>query len=437
MNLSSLAGHTIELIERVVRSNLPADRVIQDFYRERRYLGSHDRRWITERLYAVIRNFRLLREISGECVGHPLPVHIFLAHEIAVAEMGREELEESYETLFETYRMAGEKLDLDVLSGCIRTTYAKMKETRETDPLFYSFPDFFPQLLPEDVRDENVPLMAALNREARVCIRVDVNRISREEVIRAFTEEGIEARAAKYSPLGVYLSKRVNLNNNPLYKGGFIEVQEEASQLVGLLADSGKDEIVVDACAGAGGKSLEIAAMSAGGSRIYALDVDDSRLRNLVARAKRSGYGDISPIKVSEGDLGDAAHLAGTADKVIVDAPCSGSGTIRRNPDKKFRLTMESVEKYANHQRTILQRYADLVKIGGILIYSTCSIFSGENFGVIDSFLASDSRFTLDDVAGRLPGAGISDLLEKGCLATYPHRHDMDGFFAAVMKRKS
>lgn len=437
MNQSSLAGHTIELIERVFRSNLPADRVIQDFYRERRYLGSHDRRWITERLYSVIRNFILLRKISGECVGRPMPVHIFLAHEICLEGMGVGELGKNYETLLETYRMAGEKIELEDLFSCISTGYVKMKETQGTDPLFFSFPDFFPGLLPEGVRAEVVPLMAALNREARVCIRVDLNRISRDEVIRVFKEEGTEAEAAKYSPMGAYLSKRVNLNNNRLYKGGLIEVQEEASQLIGLLADPRRDEIIVDACAGAGGKSLEIAAMSAGESKVYALDVDDSRLKNLVARAERGGYSNILPVRVSENSLEDAAHLTGMADKVIVDAPCSGSGTIRRNPDKKLRMTVESVGKHANYQLTLLKRYAELVRVGGILIYSTCSIFSGENPSVVDSFLASDSRFTREDVARYLPGTGFSGLVENGYLVTYPHRHDMDGFFAAVMKRTS
>lgn len=279
--------------------------------------------------------------------------------------------------------------------------------------------------------------MVALNREARVCIRVDLNKIRRDEVAGKFKEKGIETEPAAYSPMGLYLPRRINLNNEELYRDGLIEVQEEASQLVGLLLNPKAGEIVVDSCAGAGGKSLEIAALSDGQARVYALDVDEARLRSLGMRAARSGYTNISSIRIFEDGLGDAASLIGTADKVVVDAPCSGSGTIRRNPDKKFRLTKSAVEKHASHQKTLLRRYADLVKVGGLLVYSTCSIFADENFGVVESFLASDARFVREDISLHLPEPNFSDLTENGFLAIYPHRHEMDGFFAAVMKRLS
>lgn len=437
MNLSSLAGHTVELLEKVVRSNLPSDRVIQDFYRERRYLGSHDRRWITEKLYHIIRNFILLKELSGSCVDKPSPLHVFLAHEIAFAGLGEDEIEHSYSSLLESYRLTGEKFDLPVLSQCIRGRLRTIEETSHDSPLFYSFPEFFPNLLPEKLRNELVPLMAAFNEEADVCVRIDTNRISRDEAAHSFDQHGIETQKTEYSPLGLRLSKRINLNNDHLYKEGLIEVQEEASQLVGLLVDPHQDETIVDACAGAGGKSLEVAALAAGKCNIFALDVDDSRLRNLSVRARRSGYSNITPMKVSDSDLGDAARLIGKADKVVVDAPCSGSGTIRRNPDKKFRLTESDVAKHAAYQTVLLKQYAELVKVGGILVYSTCSIFADENFGVVESFLTSDARFQREDISCRPCGEKLSVLTEDGYLVTYPHRQNMDGFFAAIMKRVS
>lgn len=437
MNPSSLAGHTIELLERVVKSPLPSDKVIQDFYRERRYLGSHDRRWVTERIYAIVRNFILFREISRHCIEHPLPMHVFLVHEIVSSGMECEELENAYPVLWESYRTSGGKVDLKPFSICVRNRFREIQQGFESEPLLYSFPTFFVEMLSEKISSESVPLMIALNREARVCIRVDTNRIDREEVLRAFVGEGIKAEPARFSPVGVYLPKRINLNNNRLYREGFVEVQEEASQLVGLLVNPGKDEVIVDACAGAGGKSLEVAALSQGKCKVYSLDVDNSRLRNLIARVRRSGYDNVFPIKVSENDLGKASALLGTADKVVVDAPCSGSGTIRRNPDKKFRLTEESVEKYARYQSTLLAKYADLVRVGGILVYSTCSIFSVENTGVVETFLGSDDRFVPEDVSRYLTDEKFAILIEDSCLVTYPHRHDMDGFFAAVMKRVS
>lgn len=437
MNPSSLAGHTIELLERVVKSGLPSDRVIQDFYRERRYLGSHDRRWITDKLYGIIRNLILLREMASKCAEGSRPLHVFLAHEIAIAGMQADELEQAYPTLFESYRMSGENLQLETLAACFKNRFKEVEENFSETPLFFSFPDFFPELLPENVRGETISIMTALNREARVCIRVDTNRMSRDEAVRIFRENGIEAEPAEYSPLGLFLPKRINLNNERLYKDGTVEIQEESSQLIGLLVDPQKDETIVDACAGAGGKSLEIAALTGGQCRIYALDVDDVRLRNLGTRARRSGYTNISPVRVSDNTLGDAAQLAGAADKLVVDAPCSGSGTIRRNPDKKFRLTRIAVEKYAAYQKELLRRYSGLVKPGGLLIYSTCSIFSDENIGVVDSFLRSNAGFRRDDVSMYLTGEKFSELIENGFLVIYPHRHNMDGFFAAVMKRVS
>lgn len=437
MNPSSLAGHTVELLERVVGSQLPSDRVIQDFYRERRYLGSHDRRWITEKTYDVIRNFIFLRELSRRCTGKSGPFDVFLAYEIAFAGLSGKDLESSYPLLFESYRMSGEKLDLHTLSECIGAEMNELKKNSQDTPLYFSFPDFFPSLLPENVRGELTPLMAALNREARVCVRVDTNRITRDEAARAFAGRGIETEPTRYSPLGLHLSRRVNLNNDPLYKEGLVEIQEEASQLIGLLVDPQTDETIVDACAGAGGKSLEIAALAAGRCRILALDVDKNRLRNLDLRAKRSGYADISPVRVTDGLLGEAERFAGAADKVVVDAPCTGSGTIRRNPDKKFRLTISAVEKHAEYQNALLERYSELVRVGGILVYSTCSMFADENFRVVESFLSSAAGFRREDVSRLLRGKEFAGLVEDGYLVTYPHRHDMDGFFAAVMRRVS
>ncbi len=437
MNASSLAGHAVELLEKVVVSALPSDRVVKDFFKERRYLGSHDRRWITERLYGMIRNFILLRELTDHCVDHALPIHVFIVHEMMIGGMGIEEVENAYPALLEAYRMSGRKLELDSIRECTHDRLDEIKGSPGSAPLLFSFPDFFGEELPENVREESVPLMIALNKEARVCIRVDTNRIGRKDVLSAFADEGIQAEPARFSPLGIYLPKRINLNNNRLYKGGFIEIQEEASQLVGLLVNPHKDEIIVDACAGAGGKSLEIAALSNGECKIYALDVDETRLRNLAVRTRRGGYSDVFPIRVSASDLGEASALSGTADKVVVDAPCSGSGTIRRNPDKKLRLTKQAVEKHASYQSSLLARYSNLVKVGGIIVYSTCSMFQSENSGVVSTFLESNENFIPEDVSHHLTDDRYSELIENGRLVIYPHKHEMDGFFAAVMKRVS
>ncbi|MCL4512271.1 MAG: RsmB/NOP family class I SAM-dependent RNA methyltransferase [Bacteroidetes bacterium] len=437
MNTSSLAGHAIELLDKIAKSNLPADKVVFDFYRERRYLGSHDRRWITEKVYSVVRNFILLKELAKSCASNPRLLEVFLIHEIHFAEMRPEQIENDYSKLLETYRLTGNGVDLEKLSACASEKLKEIESASQNPFLLNSFPDFFGELLPESVRKDVIPIMIALNHEARVCIRVDTARISRDEVVEFFKSQGIEAVPTEFSPVGVYLSKRVSLNNIQLYKNGLIEIQEEASQIVGLIVDPKPDEVIVDACAGAGGKSLELAALSNGSAKIFALDVDESRLKNLSARADRGGYKNIFPVKVMHDTLVGIEQLAGNADKVIVDAPCTGSGTIRRNPDKKFRLTRSLVEKQASYQKNLLSNYAQLVKTGGFVFYVTCSIFTEENRRVVDWFLNSDGRYQRVDVSNFLAGQKFSGLIEDGFLAIYPYRHEMDGFFAAVMKRVS
>lgn len=214
-----------------------------------------------------------------------------------------------------------------------------------------------------------------------------------------------------------------------------IEIQEEASQLVGLIVSPQKDEVIVDACAGAGGKSLEFASLSGGASKIYALDINKERLDDLKVRATRNGYDNIISKVVTNEDFSGIEELVGNADKVVIDAPCTGSGTIRRNPDKKFRLTKSFVEKKASYQEILLNKYSQLVKIGGFLYYVTCSVFEAENHSIVRSFVNSNRNLQFVDVGQILSDPKYSGLIENGFLVIYPHRVEMDGFFVAAMKR--
>lgn len=434
MTPSSLAGHVVELLDKIVKTDLPADKVISDFYKQRRYLGSHDRRWITDKIYGIIRNFILLREIGKEFVYDSNALKTFLIYEILFAGMKAEETRNSYSQFLESYKMSGNEVDLEKLSN-LSTQKLEMLKSENNEFVLNSFPQFFSELLPSSARGECIPIMKALNQEAHVGIRVDTTKISRDEAMELLQKERVEALPSNFSPFGIYLSKRVNLNNMEIYKNGMIEVQEEASQLVGLIVNPQKDEVIVDACAGAGGKSLEFASLSGGTSKIYALDINKERLDGLKIRAARNGYDDIISKVVANEDLTGLDELIGNADKVVVDAPCTGSGTIRRNPDKKFRLTKSFVEKKALYQKILINKYSQLVKVGGLLFYVTCSIFEAENQSVVKSFVDSNPDFQFIDVAEILNDPKFSDLVENGFLTIYPHRVEMDGFFVAVMKR--
>ncbi len=435
MSPSSLAGHVIELIDEIVKSSVPADRVIAEFYRERRYLGSHDRRWINEKVYHIIRNLILLRELVDECAPRKASLYTFLIHEIQLVGMQPDEMEGGYSKLLETYRIAGSEIDLVALRDCAEKKLGQIAETDEGMFILNSFPPLFGELLPESVESDALPIMIALNHEAKVCIRVDTNKQSRRDVVLEFMRQGLEAVEAEFSPMGIYLPRRVNLNTFPLYVDGVIDVQEEASQIVGLAVDPKEGEVIVDACAGGGGKSLEFHALSKGTSQIYALDTDENRLNSLSERAGKYGAKDITILRVPVDSLKGAENLIGAGDKVIVDAPCTGSGTIRRNPDKKFRLTKSLVHNQAEYQKELLQRYSQLVKVGGLLFYATCSIFKEENQSVVEWFLKSNPQYEVIDISQTLSGPKYSDLIEGPYLAIYPHRADMDGFFAAAMKR--
>ncbi len=434
MNTSSLAGHAVELVDKIVKADLPADRIISDFYKQRKYLGSHDRRWITDRVYGIIRNFILLRKMDEESASDSKALNYFLLHEILIADLVPDEIRTNYSQLLESYKMSGNLIDVEKLSA---SSTQKLRELKSVNNEFIlnSFPDFFRDLLASSVKEECLPIMKALNHEAHVCVRVDTSKISRDDVMDLFKKGGVAVSPTSFSPLGIYLPKRINLNNNELYKNGMIEIQEEASQLVGLIVDPHKDEIMVDACAGGGGKSLELAALSGGLSKIYAFDINKERLDNLRTRISRSGYSNVSSRFIADEKFEGIEEFLNAADKVVVDAPCSGSGTIRRNPDKKFKLTKSLVEQHSNYQKRLLKHYSRLVKVGGLLFYVTCSIFEEENQSVVRSFVDMNPGFQIVDVSQLLNEPKFSNLIEDGFLSIYPHISQMDGFFVAMMKR--
>lgn len=435
MNTSSLAGHAIELVDIIVKSNSPADRIVADFYKERRYLGSHDRRWITEKVYSIIRNFILLKELSTSCAPHSGAFGVFIAHELQISDLKPDVIYQQFSNLISSYTLSGVEFDIDIFSRCIAERIDRIRNLKESEFTLRSFPEFFGKLLPDRIIHESLELMDSLNTEARFSIRVNTSRITRDKVIAELERAGIGATASLISPVGINLDKRVNLNTLQLFKSGMVEVQDESSQLVGFVVNPQPGELVVDACAGGGGKSLELADLSGGQARIYSLNVEPDRLSTLKSRSERDGFKNISAIRANRNSFDQIENLVSTADKVLVDAPCTGSGTIRRNPDKKFKLSESLVEKMSAYQCELIRHYAQLVRIGGVLVYSTCSIFELENRVVTAAFLESNSTFEQLDICDMRLEVDFSQLVHKGCIEIYPHRHDMDGFYIAVMRR--
>ncbi|MBM3346600.1 MAG: RsmB/NOP family class I SAM-dependent RNA methyltransferase, partial [Betaproteobacteria bacterium] len=252
--------------------------------------------------------------------------------------------------------------------------------------------------------------------------------------LQRLAEDGFQPQATPYSPSGIRLAGKPAINRHPLFLAGEIEVQDEGSQLLAWLVEPRRGEMVVDFCAGAGGKTLALGMLMRSTGRLYAFDVSARRLENLKPRLARSGLSNVHPQRIEGERDPRVQRLAGKIDRVLVDSPCSGLGTLRRNPDLKWRQTPASVEELRDRQAKVLASAAVLVKPGGRLVYATCSILASENRRIVDAFLQAQPQFVLRPAAEILPRQKIAlDCSE--CLELWPTTHGTDAFFAAALER--
>jgi len=289
-------------------------------------------------------------------------------------------------------------------------------------------------LVAEMPEGEILALGRALAQPAPLDLRVNALLTTREKVLRQLIIEGINAQPTPHAPLGIRIDGNPALSRNPLFTSGRIEVQDEGSQLLCYLLAPKRREMVVDFCAGAGGKTLALGVLMQSQGRLYAFDVSEARLNKFKPRLKRSGLSNVHPqLLASENDI-KVKRLSGKIDRVLVDAPCSGFGTLRRNPDLKWRQSEAGIAELAAKQSAILTAAAALLKPGGRLVYATCSFLRAENQDIVAAFLAAHPRFSLVPANQVLAQQHIA--LDTGeFLQLYPHIHGCDGFFAAVMAR--
>ncbi|MCC7075320.1 MAG: RsmB/NOP family class I SAM-dependent RNA methyltransferase [Deltaproteobacteria bacterium] len=284
------------------------------------------------------------------------------------------------------------------------------------------------RLVDERGAEAAAALCAAFADTPPTTLRANRLRADPDAVVRALAIEGIAAKRTSRSPDGLVLEARADLFVTRAFADGMFEVQDEGSQLVSLACGVAPGTTVVDGCAGAGGKSLHLAALMRGTGTLYALEPNERRRHDLSRRAARAG---VHNLRV--GALDRQARLKDRADVVLVDAPCSGTGVLRRNPDITWTLTPDDVARLAGQQRDILQGYATLVRPAGRLVYATCSLLAEENEAVVDWFLARHPDFSVGDAGAVLASAGVD--LPGRFLSVDPARHGTDGFFAAVLQR--
>jgi len=407
--------HAADALRAVLRFDKPADAVLSGYFRQQRALGQQDRAFIAEGVYGVLRRSRFLRHAAG---GDD-PRLLLLAWLARVAGSSARELEPA------------------LRRGELETVAAIKAARADHLPLGVEaeLPDWLVERLAQQYApDEILKLGRALREPAPLDLRVNTLRAERPDVLQKLTAEGIVAQETPYSPYGLRLAGRPALHRHALFLDGTLEVQDEGSQLVCALLAPRRGERVVDFCAGAGGKTLMLGALMNSQGTLYAFDISAARLRKFQPRLARSGLSNVHPQAISGENDARIKRLAGKLNRVLVDAPCSGFGTLRRNPDLKWRQSPESVAELIVKQASILAAAATLPQPGGRLVYATCSLLMEENETIIEQFLAHRGDYRLLNCAEILGQQKIP--LDTGkYLKLLPHVHGCDGFFAAVVER--
>jgi 16S rRNA (cytosine967-C5)-methyltransferase len=393
--------------------HIPADVGLHDFFRRHHELGQRDRTFVAEGVFAVLRRRRSLALHAATTAPRAL----------AIAASLRE--------LGVSLRELDSALSVDEQAWA-RDFKARKPELTPAEAA--DLPDWLWDALGTALPAERHALARAWLAPAPLDLRVNPLKTTRDAALAALAADGIPASPTAYSPVGMRVAGKPALQRHVLFTTGAIEVQDEGSQLLCFLMAPKRGEMIVDFCAGAGGKTLLLGALMRSQGRLYAFDVSPRRLANLKPRLARSGLSNVHPARIADERDNHIKRLAGKIDRVLVDAPCTGLGTLRRNPDLKWRQPQAAVPELAAKQARLLTAAARLVKPGGRLVYATCSVLPAENEAIVESFLAAHSEFALADATVELARAGIG--LDTGrMLRLYPHRHGCDGFFAAVLER--
>ena len=423
MHPQALLDVCTELVRLTLKFDHPADAIVSRFFRDHRGLGPRERATLAETVYTVLRKKLLFEKLALSGSG---------PKERRLAILG----------------FAGSRDFIkSVLTDQEKTWLDQCDKVRPDDLLDlhrHNLPEWLVQPLKDQLGEGFWPLVESLNQGAGLDLRVNTQLAKREAIQKELAQSGIKAVPTPYSPWGLRVDGKPALNKLDAFTRGAIEVQDEGSQLLALLLEAKRGEMVVDFCAGAGGKTLAIGAAMRSTGRLYAFDTSAHRLDALKPRLARSGLSNVHPAAIAHERDERIKRLAGKIDRVLVDAPCSGLGTLRRNPDLKWRQSLQAVEEMTVKQAAILDSAARLLKSGGRLVYATCSILRQENEAIAEAFSAAHPDFQPLD-AGELlaqlkveSAAGLCSGGENGLryLRLWPHVHQTDGFFAAIWQKR-
>ena len=406
-----------QVLPEVFRFDGAVDHLLSRYFRLNPKLGMRDRQAIAQGIYGLLRNkavYSNFAESGSGSVWRRLAL-LSLGDEFGIESLGglsEEEIAWLTKLL---------KIDRSVLPLAVRCNMPEW---------------LFARLITQTGEDSAVAFAQACMTSAPLDVRINSLKTTRDEILTLLKAQTIAAEPTPFSPLGVRIAGKPMLQKLNLFEQGLIEVQDEGSQLLAQIVGAKRGEMVIDFCAGAGGKTLALGAAMRNTGRLYALDISEKRLNNLKPRLARSGLSNIHPVWIAhENDL-KVKRMMKKADRVLVDAPCTGLGMLRRNPEIKWRHTERALDTITEKQQAILSSAARLVKPGGRLVYATCSVLQQENEEIVAGFLSAHPQFLQVPMKDILAEQKIP--LEMGdYLKLFPHQHHTDGFFAGVFSCQS
>lgn len=479
MQFTSLIGHGAQLFQILRKAHRTGEDIASDYFRGRKYIGSKDRKFISELLFSSLRVATLIEHCAKKAnevipieIEQVHPWDVMIAHCIIGTDLKSFPVDQYLHPFFGVrdgdegiYYSISEKLGLkeesaeawkhaviDAYEQVISEAHEIIQEDDLSDPdkaqvfaLYCAMPVWIVNLWKEQGMSckEIADLCKSLHTVAPVGLRINAEIIDRELAIDILRGNGIPCKAGKYSPHAIIMPERIPLTHLDIFISGAIEVQDEGSQLISFAVSPEEHWRILDYCAGAGGKSLHLAMLQHDQGEILSTDIDYSRMREIRNRAERAGYYSISIIPMHlKGHSKNALQMyAQTCDAVLVDAPCTGMGTVRRSPNVKWNLKKKHVDSIQRTQLEILTKASAYVKPGGVLVYATCSLMREENQDLVSLFLEKNEDFMLDPLRNAFPrevqDALLKDDHDACMLSMNPAKHGSDGFFMCRMIRKS
>ncbi|MGZ3862555.1 MAG: RsmB/NOP family class I SAM-dependent RNA methyltransferase [Bacteroidia bacterium] len=388
----NLVEGVVQSLEKIFNEGRYADKVIEYLFKDQKKWGARDRRFVAETIYDVVRNYRLLKELSGDPDFYKLIGVYLLLHD-------------------------NDLPDWEEFKGINRRdVQQKWQEAKGKRAVFQSVPDWLDELGQQELGNRWGKELAALNEQAAVVLRANTLKISAPSLQKKLLEDNTDTVLLKEYGDALALKERKNVFSSPLFKQGLFEIQDASSQLVAKFLEPAPGMFVIDACAGAGGKALHIAALMQNKGKLVAMDVEERKLEELKRRAQRASATTVEAKVISSEKV--ISSLEGKADRLLLDVPCSGLGVLKRNPDAKWKLSLQAIEEVKQKQKSILQNYSRMLKPGGQMVYATCSILPSENQKQVEEFLAANKNYTFIKEKTIYPSEGF------------------DGFYMCLIKRE-